>query len=436
MDKRVVRIILGKKQLETMILNKEQPGTKPRKELGIYIHIPFCVRKCDYCDFLSAPGTEETKRAYVEALISEIWSYQGRTSAYVVPTLFFGGGTPSCLPEEDIIRIMSVIKQTFVLSEEHLEATIEVNPGTVTREKLISYQKAGINRISFGLQSTDNIELKKLGRIHCFEDFLENYKLAREIGFRNINIDLMSALPGQSVASWENTLRTIADLEPEHISAYSLIIEEGTDFYERYRPGAPYEGDLPDEDTDRRIYCRTKEILERHGYHRYEISNYAKTNFECRHNNSYWIGTQYLGMGLGASSLVDGSRFSNMHDIKQYITRISEYVSNIKEQSYAVRKELACISMEKDLLGIRSEYKELIREEKIEEFMFLGLRRCEGVSKSTFSQRFGISIDAIYKKELAELEQKKLLEQVGDWIRLTDYGIDVSNMVLSEFLLH
>ncbi len=407
-----------------------------RNELGLYIHIPFCVRKCEYCDFLSAPGTDSIKREYVEALLTEIKSYYGRTSAYVVPTIFFGGGTPSCIPESDIASIMACLRNTFHIQEERLEATIEVNPGTITREKLISYQKAGINRISFGLQSTDNAELKRLGRIHCYEDFLQNYILAREVGYRNINVDLMSALPGQTVASWERTLRAVAELEPEHISAYSLIIEEGTGFYEQYKPGAPYEKELPDEETDRQIYYRTKEVLESYGYHRYEISNYAKADKECRHNNSYWVGTEYLGLGLGAASLLNGARFSNMHDVKQYINLIDEHRRNNIDQRKTESGGQEFHTMDEDILGIRRDKKQLTRDEQMEEFMFLGMRRCEGISKDAFFRRFDEKLEVIYGEVLTQLEQQKLIEKKGDQIRLTEYGIDVSNAVLSVFLLN
>jgi oxygen-independent coproporphyrinogen-3 oxidase len=407
-----------------------------KKELGLYIHIPFCVRKCDYCDFLSAPGTEKMKKEYVEALLTEIKSYQGRTQAYRVPTIFFGGGTPSCIDATDIARIMHEIYRVFTVTTETLEATIEVNPGTVTEEKLTTYLGAGINRVSFGLQSTDNVELKRLGRIHCYEDFLENYKLARILGFRNINIDLMSALPGQTLSSWESTLTKIADLEPEHISAYSLIIEEGTGFYDRYQPGAPSEKELPDEETDRLIYDRTKEILQEYGYHRYEISNYAKAAYECRHNSSYWIGTDYLGLGLGASSLVDGARFSNIHDIKQYISACNEYVSRRSNASVLDHSDTRDDFMKNDCIGIRKDFTLLTREERMEEYMFLGLRRCDGISKSTFFQRFQIEIETIYGEVLEQLEYKKLVTMNEDQIKLTDYGIDISNSVLSEFLLN
>ncbi len=424
---------MDKMRLDTGM--RQEPEKPQKKELGLYLHIPFCVRKCDYCDFLSAPGTESAKKSYVEALLTEIVSYQGRTSDYVVETIFFGGGTPSCIPEEDIERIMAAIRETFTISEERLEATIEVNPGTVTKGKLEVYRRAGINRISFGLQSTKSMELKKLGRIHSYEDFLENYQLTREVGFLNINVDLMSALPGQTLASWEDTLYSVAKLNPEHISAYSLIIEEGTKFYDRYHIGAALEKDLPDEDTDRMIYHRTKEILEQFHYQRYEISNYAKAGYECRHNNSYWIGTQYLGLGLGSSSLLDGARFSNIDNLKQYIKQLDEYRLYGKEENKRISKEqYNYLPISRDLPGIRKDYKRLTKEEQMEEFMFLGLRRCEGVSKEEFYHRFGENMDVIYGRELDGLKDKKLIEMDEVILRLTDLGVDVSNQVLSVFL--
>ena len=399
------------------------------KDLGLYIHIPFCVRKCDYCDFLSAPGNEQSKKEYVKALLAEVQSYEGRTGGYRVQTIFIGGGTPSCIDPEDIKGIMEAIRQVFHVEEASLEATIEVNPGTISEQKLSCYQEAGINRISFGLQSVDSGELKKLGRIHSYEDFRNNYQLARTLGFRNINVDLMSALPGQTIVSWESTLRRVAELNPEHISAYSLIIEEGTTFYVRYRPGSSYEKDLPDEDEDRRIYAMTKQILKEYGYHRYEISNYAKSSYECRHNNSYWIGTDYLGLGLGSASYVDGVRFSNIQDSKQYIAACNSY------QNEKVKFEKTASILE-DRIRIRREVHSLSRDEQMEEFMFLGLRRCEGISKRDFTERFQITIDQIYGKVLLVLQQKELIDITEERIALTEYGIDISNMVLAEFLLN
>lgn len=406
------------------------------KDLGLYIHIPFCVKKCAYCDFLSAPADEEMKESYFKALLGEINSYQTRTRGYTVPTIFIGGGTPSCFPASYIQEILETIRQVFSVEEERLEATIEANPGTLTKNKLKTYQNAGINRISIGLQSADNNELKLLGRIHTYEQFKENYFLAREAGFQNINIDLMSALPGQTLKSWENTLYRITELNPEHISAYSLIVEEGTPFYDQYGENGSRKEELPDEDTDRLIYHKTKEILKNQGYERYEISNYAKPGFECRHNSSYWIGTQYLGLGLGASSLLNGARIKNTQDLNQYIAcceKNNHFTSAQKEKSFEYRTETEAINQ--DYLGIQEEYQELSRKDKIEEFMFLGLRMCRGVSRAEFLDRFHVSLEEVYPRLLIRLEQEKLIESDKDRIWLTEYGIDISNMVLSEFLL-
>jgi oxygen-independent coproporphyrinogen III oxidase len=405
---------------------------KEKRDLGIYLHIPFCVKKCDYCDFLSAPANEETKQNYVDALIAELESYDGRTKEYIVPTIFFGGGTPSTLEAAQIVRIIETVQKVFQVDHNRLEATIEVNPGNVTMDKLLAYRAAGINRISFGLQSTDNKELKLLGRIHTYEQFQHNYHMAREAGFTNINIDLMSALPGQTLESWENTLTTVINLVPEHISAYSLIIEEGTPFFDRYGEHTFGKRELPDEDLDRLIYHRTKSLLESHGYHRYEISNYAREGYECRHNSSYWIGTEYLGIGLGASSLLNGARFTNMHDIKQYIALCNNYKSNIVTNNYMP----STFPIDDDRIGIRSETQLLTTSQRMEEFMFLGLRLCSGISRKTFQNRFGTDIEIVYGKELDRLISDKLLVSEGDRIYLTELGIDVSNSVLSVFLLN
>lgn len=381
------------------------------KPLEIYVHIPFCVKKCNYCDFLSAPAGEQEQRKYVESLCGQIRSYGAAAKAYRVISIFIGGGTPSILKEERIADIFKALYDIFYI-EKNAEITIEMNPGTVTGDKLKVYRKVGINRLSIGLQSADNRELQILGRIHTFEDFLETYRMAREAGFNNINVDLMSAVPGQTNESFIRTLQTVAQLEPEHISAYSLIIEEGTPFYEIYgekictdsvkdseesREGrskaSEYPG-LPDENSERQMYYDTKRILEGYGYHRYEISNYAKEGYECLHNLGYWNRTEYLGFGYGAASLLDHKR----------------WVSG-------------------------EEPEELSRDDEMEEYMFLGLRKAEGVSKIRFKQEFGSEIEHIYKKVLADMESKQLLEQEGDFIRLTERGIDVSNYVMSEFLL-
>ncbi|HWT27514.1 MAG TPA: radical SAM family heme chaperone HemW [Mobilitalea sp.] len=411
------------------------------RDLGLYIHIPFCVKKCEYCDFLSAPADQETKRLYIEALLTEIRSYEGRTGEYIVPSIFIGGGTPSSIDESFIADIMEAINEVFIIDQERLEATIEVNPGTLTKDKLETYLKSGLNRLSFGLQSTDNEELKLLGRIHTFEQFMQNFTLAREVGFHNINIDLMSALPGQTLSSWEKTLSDVIKLNPEHISAYSLIIEEGTPFYDRYQPDSIGYRDLPDEDVDRRMYRRTKEILRKNGYQRYEISNYAKKGFESRHNSSYWTGMEYLGLGLGASSLLDGARTKNMHDIKQYICKCKLYKSNLMERINPsdIKRQITGNekpdTILKDCIGLREEQEHLTKEDQMEEYMFLGLRMCCGISIPAFCERFGIEINAVYGDAISRLVKDGLLVTLDDRIALTDYGIDVSNVVLSEFLL-
>lgn len=405
------------------------------RDLGLYIHVPFCIKKCDYCDFLSAPASAETMKQYFDAVLTEIDQYRENTGNYIVRTIFFGGGTPSVPDAEYIEKLLREIYRIFRVDTDNLEATIEVNPGTLTRDKLQTYKDIGINRLSFGLQSADNKELKLLGRIHTYEQFLANYYLARELGFNNINVDLMSALPGQNVNAWEYTLNKVIELEPEHISAYSLIIEEGTKFYEVYRKGAEAADNLPDEETDRLIYHKTKEILKNSGYHRYEVSNYAKDAYECRHNSSYWTGTDYLGIGLGASSLLYDARFSNMHNIEQYISQCNEYRQGLNSTKSVAGSNSNDLKYLKDKIGLRCNIEHLSKEQRMEEFMFLGLRMCCGISKNTFYHRFGIEIEQVYKDVLERLSKQKLLEVSSGNIRLTEYGIDVSNYVFSEFLL-
>lgn len=387
------------------------------KDLGLYIHIPFCVKKCDYCDFLSAPGTEAVKKQYVETLITEIYSYKGMVDDYIVPTIFMGGGTPSAIDPLLIEDVMKALKDVFYVDDSRLEATIEVNPGTLMKDKLMIYKRSGINRISFGLQSTDNTELKKLGRIHSYEEFKDNYNLAREIGFDNVNIDLMSALPGQTLKTWEKTLNTVIDLGPEHISAYSLIIENDTPFYNLYGENGKLRNQLPDEETDRMLYHRTKELLKDSGYNRYEISNYSREGYECRHNISYWIGTEYLGFGIGASSLLNGARIKNVHDINTYMKKCSKEL-NSQELHDSIREECQVLTIDNE----------------IEEFMFLGLRLTKGINIMEFEKRFQTSIYNVYNKEIKGLVDNNLIIIEGDRLVLTDYGIDISNAVLCEFI--
>lgn len=431
-----------------------------RRSLGIYIHIPFCVKKCDYCDFLSAPADETTKRRYINALLTEIYSYRGNTDAYEVETIFIGGGTPSCIPAEDIAKILHAVREVFHVKGyepekkqgflkklrggnkktedaepiEKAEITIEINPGTVTGDKLFLYREAGINRLSIGLQSADDKELNILGRIHDYKTFQTTYQIARNMGFQNINVDLISAVPGQTLESWEDTLRKVVELHPEHISAYSLIIEEGTPFYETYgEDGNKAETKIPDEDTDRTMYQRTKEILKEAGYERYEISNYCRPHYECKHNNSYWTGVEYLGIGLGSSSLLHNARFHNVSDLGEYMTSCEAY-----QKSQNTKKKKDIYDNEgfiDDTIGLRRELERLVESQRMEEFMFLGLRRMEGVSKSDFQFRFKKPIETIYGDVINRLVKEGLLVNEGDYISLTDYGIDVSNVVLAQFLL-
>lgn len=379
------------------------------KELELYIHIPFCVKKCKYCDFLSGPGDASGQEAYVESLCHEILSYKDLAKAYRVVSIFVGGGTPSVLEAGQTEQIFQAIRETFFVAED-AEITTELNPGTVDEEKLKTYQKLGINRLSIGLQSADNKDLQMLGRIHTWEDFLHTYQLARKQGFSNINIDLMSAIPGQRSEDWEKTLRTVAELGPEHISAYSLIIEEGTPFYEKYgrqeeerEKGIiiPDSELLPDEEAERMMYWRTEEILKEYGYEHYEISNYAKAGKECRHNIGYWERVPYLGIGSGAASLIDNCRFSYLAD----------------------RTKLAL-----------EEKEELTRQEQMEETMFLGLRMMKGVSRSKFFETYGVQMEEIYGETITFLKKEKLLEEKNGRVYLTRRGTDISNYVMSEFL--
>lgn len=370
-----------------------------KERLGIYIHIPFCARKCAYCDFLSAPAGSETISRYVEAVKQEIREAAELGEEYRAATVFFGGGTPSLLEGRQTAEILEELSRHIVL-EAGAEITVECNPGTLTEEKLGAYRAAGVNRLSLGLQSADDSELRLLGRIHSYQDFLKSYELARKKGFENLNVDLMSALPGQTREGWLCTLQKVADLEPEHISAYSLMIEEGTPFYEKYREGGPCSRELPDEDTDRRMYEDTKQFLGSRGYERYEISNYAKPGYACQHNLSYWERVDYKGFGIGAASLIHGVRYQNSSDLDAWLQGNFSYESVIP----------------------------LSRKDILEETMFLGLRKMEGVVLTE-------QIRVVYGGLIERLVREGLLLQKENRIFLTDRGIDVSNYVLSEFLL-
>jgi oxygen-independent coproporphyrinogen-3 oxidase len=352
----------------------------------------------------------------VDALKKEITVFLDKEE-YLVTTVFFGGGTPSILPAKWIADVMELLTESFRFAE-NAEISIECNPGTADREKLRAYRGAGINRISFGLQSAENEELKLLGRIHTWETFLETYDSAREVGFSNINVDLMSALPGQSVSSWEETLRKVLRLHPEHISAYSLIVEEGTPFYDRYQEDVRIRelGEqpklLPSEHAEREMYHLTRTLLAAEGLQRYEISNYARPGYECRHNIGYWTGVAYAGFGLGASSLLINAqdihtRYHNPEQMEQYLS--GDFISR--------------------------EITRLTIKDQMEEFMFLGLRLVAGVSESEFARRFGTPITDVYGPVLERNQQDGLLRRADGRVALTDLGLDVSNRVMAEFLL-
>ncbi|MBC5778568.1 radical SAM family heme chaperone HemW [Blautia difficilis] len=378
---------------------------KNRKEnspMEIYIHIPFCIRKCDYCDFLSGPSGPKEQADYVQALLREIQAAEegeGRS----VSSIFIGGGTPSVLDERLLGDILREIRNRFKMKED-AEITIEVNPGTANIGKLQAYREMGINRLSIGLQSPEDRELKILGRIHNYGQFLETYQEARTVGFDNINIDLMSAIPDQTYEGWVKNLRTVAELEPEHISAYSLIVEEGTPFAARKL-------NLPDEDTEYNMYEATAQILKEYGFEQYEISNYARKGRECRHNVGYWTRQDYLGFGLGASSLYGKERFANTADMKKYL-----------ENSRNPEK-------------IREKEPSLTREDEMAEFMFLGLRMTKGISKADFQRCFGCTIESVYGEVLEKYESMELLLEKDGRIFLSREGIHVSNSIMAEFLL-
>ncbi len=346
---------------------------------------------------------EREREQYMNALLKEVISSPYGGEKYKVQTVFIGGGTPSVLQGKDLEKILDGFKETFpYMANEDREWTIEVNPCSVTRYKLSEYKQMGVNRLCFGLQSAIDDELKRLGRVHTKEEFLHTYRQAREEGFDNINIDLLAALPGQTLNSYKESLEFIVELEPEHISSYSLIVEEGTLFHQWYQDGKG----LPDEEVEREMYVYTEQYLKTKGYNRYEISNYAKEGRECRHNLVYWQRGEYLGFGLGASSLMEETRFQNKISMDQY----------------------------KEDPGKKENIKKLPLKEQMEETMFLGLRMEKGVSRIRFYERFAVDLKEIYENSLNKLEQGGFIKWRGDFLVLTKRGVDVSNQVLAQFL--
>jgi len=381
------------------------------KKLGLYLHIPFCMKKCLYCDFLSfADVSAAIQNDYMNMLIQEV-VLKGRIyrNKYDVDSIFIGGGTPSLIDEVLIADLMSAIKANFNVLED-TEISIESNPKTLTKNKLEAYIDAGINRISIGAQSMDDDCLKLLGRIHNVEDLVDNYKLARDAGFKNINIDLMFAIPGQSSEIWQETLEKTIELKPEHISFYSLQIEEGTPYFEMFKTGKLNQ---TVDETDRQMYHMGIEMLKEAGYSHYEISNAAKTGYECRHNLKYWSFADYLGLGLGAHSFIRDARSSNTKNLESY--------------------------MEKCRTGQNAEDWQHTNTQKdsISEYIFTGLRKTKGINLREFKEMFGISIEEYYKEQWLNINRficDKYLFMDHDKLMLTEIGIDISNTILVEFV--
>lgn len=377
-------------------------------ELGIYIHIPFCVKKCDYCDFISYSNKFDLQEKYVEKLIKEIEENKQLLKENEITTIYIGGGTPSSIKPELIKSILDKIYEVSnIQDKENIEITIEVNPGTVTKSNLQLYKESGINRLSIGLQSTNDDILKSIGRIHNYQQFLNTYNWALEAEFNNINIDLMLGLPNQSIIDLKQSLESIINLnpKPKHISVYSLIIEEGTEIEKKINNG---EIKLPEEEEERNQYKYTKNFLELNGYKHYEISNFAKSGYESKHNMNCWKQKQYIGFGLAAHSYINGCRYSNTCNIDEYLKKESKDTKIIHEKQNI--------------------------EDMKKEYMLLGLRKIDGVNISEFKQKFGENPIYLFRNELQKLVEQELLEVDFDYIKLTKRGLDFANLVWEEFV--
>ena len=375
------------------------------KEIGIYVHIPFCKRKCYYCDFVSYDNKYEKIDSYVETVKKEIEDTSNEfTKNHIVSTIYFGGGTPSFLESKYIKLLLENIRRNFNVSS-NAEITLEVNPGTITEEKLKTYQMCGINRLSIGLQTTNDTLLKKIGRIHTYSEFLSTYNLARKLGFSNINVDLIFSLPDESLDDLKLDLEKIIELSPEHISTYSLIVENGTKIKELIEENA--DGyNLPSEDIERQMYWYIKNTLEEKGYRHYEISNFAKEGYESKHNLNCWNQKEYFGFGAAAHSFIDGIRFSNKKIL-------SEYIFNFKSRDIEEKMN---------------------REELAKEYMMLGLRKIDGVSISEFERKFNLNPLLYFRFEISKLTDEDLIEVDLDDIKLTKKGLDFANIVWEEFI--
>jgi len=376
------------------------------KELGIYVHIPFCKQKCLYCDFVSFANREKMQEEYIECLKKEIKNWKKTNNEYKLKTIYIGGGTPSYIDSKYIIDILKILGVSL---NDEISITIEINPGTVTKQKLQDYKDSGVNRLSIGLQSTNERLLKQIGRIHNYQQFLETYNLAREVGFNNINVDLMLGLPNQSISELKESLENISELNPEHISVYSLIIEENTPMQKLIEDKKL---ELLDEETERQMYWYTKSFLELKGYKHYEISNFAKPGFESRHNLDCWNQKEYIGFGVAAYSYIDGKRFGN-------ISNMEEYIKNCNNQDF-----------EKNI--ILEEVQDKTKE--MNEYMILGLRKIDGISIKEFEKKFNENPIMLYRIEFQKLHEEKLIIIDGDIIKLSNKGLDFANLVWEEFV--
>ncbi len=376
------------------------------KKMGIYIHIPFCKKKCLYCDFVSFEGQKEIEEKYIQALKKEIQDWIEQNQKVEIETVYIGGGTPSYIESKNISEILDVV------GRDAKEITIEVNPGTITRQKLIDYKNAGINRLSIGLQSSKDRLLKQIGRIHIYQEFCETYSLAREVGFKNINVDCIIGLPNQEVEDVKDTLQKLMELKPckpEHISAYSLIVEQDTPLEKLIGLGKLK---LPKEDDERNMYWYAKKFLELNGYIHYEISNFAISGYESKHNLDCWKQKEYRGFGISASSYIDKKRFCN-------ISNLSQYLKNIEENNF-----------KKNIIV----EEEQTKEEQMMEYMLLGLRRLNGVSVQQFENKFGENPTVLFKDKLNKLEKENLIMINDNKIKLSNKGLDLANVVWQEFV--
>ena len=378
------------------------------KELGIYIHIPFCKQKCLYCDFYSVCENEEKQAEYFDVIKQEIEDVGNNTEDVVIKTIYIGGGTPSFVDSKYIVDILSLIKQKFIINE-NAEITIEINPGTINEEKLKDYKDVGINRISIGMQSSDNKILKTIGRIHTWEEFLECYNLARKIGFKNINVDCMIGLPNQTLEDIVKTIKEIISINPEHISMYSLIIEEGTPIEKLINTDMLK---LPDEEIERNMYHTARKMLQEAGYIQYEISNFAKNGKESKHNLDCWHQKEYMGFGAGAHSYTDGCRYSNIGNIDEYLKC---YKDNRIEDSITIHEKQDKTAMAK-------------------EFILLSLRTIKGCNKDDFYNKFGYDLEKGFSEELQKLHRNGLIEINEESVRLSEKGLDLANIVWEEFV--